>query len=887
MKNSIKKIMIVSAFLLATGASATSVFAQWEDWTDNSNGSGWYDVTPPDTSNNGGWSNWGTPCNYCTTDTSNTGWYDVNTTGSYVGNTGWYDVSSPTYTPATYYTTPTYDTTSYTVPTYTVPTYTAPTYYTSPSTYYAPTYTVPTYTLPTYTSTYNTYYPPTNTYYPPTNTYYPPTTQACTQEAYVCPNGTTVGRTGPNCTFAQCPTTTTNPTTPACTTGGILPSPLPPNYNPNAVTNAPCYCPNGTLLSTNGLTCSTPNVPPTTKTCANGTVVNVSDICYKVCPSGSSVPESQTCPTYCADGTQAINGICYRTCTDGSRVAETQSCPTPNRVCPDGSVVPSNQVCPTRTCANGTVIPVNQTCYKTCSNGTTVPEGSVCYRTCPNGTTIPETNLCPTQSQTCWDGSIIPVTSVCPNQYKVCPNGTSVPLYQTCNRVCANGSIVTDGGVCYRTCPNGATVPETQSCPVVVGFPWVDLSIDRSSVPFGGTAVLTWTSQNTSSCVASNGWTGTRPLQGTEPRYNITNGATYTITCYSPSGTAVSDSVSVFTGTQTIKVNNVVTSIPTEITDTSARCNGIGLIANNANSNAWFEYGETQNLGRTTATANIGSAATAPFSNALVGLKPNTKYFCRAVMANANGTVKGDIVGFTTKSKKTVYVKPVIKTTTTVKKTVTKAKAKEIICSDGSVITVKDSSTAQIISNGGKLVEMQLEKREGELTQGGTVTYRLSYKNNSDSTLKDVAFKITLPQEFVVLSASAGAFDKSTRTITVPMLVLPAGAQGEVTWTIMVNDKAEIGKTVVTPAVVSYTIPGTDTVGDVQDEATAYVMGTIMPANTDGAGTSTSDLVPKKDNRSFLPNSLIEWFALFAILLILMILIRSIYISWKGEKTTH
>lgn len=33
-----------------------------------------------------------------------------------------------------------------------------------------------------------------------------PTPKACTQEAKICPNGKAVGRTGPNCEFAACPT---------------------------------------------------------------------------------------------------------------------------------------------------------------------------------------------------------------------------------------------------------------------------------------------------------------------------------------------------------------------------------------------------------------------------------------------------------------------------------------------------------------------------------------------------------------------------------------------------------------------------------------------------------------------------------------------------------
>lgn len=35
---------------------------------------------------------------------------------------------------------------------------------------------------------------------------------ACTMEAKVCPDGTSVGRTGPKCEFAPCPTQTPNPT---------------------------------------------------------------------------------------------------------------------------------------------------------------------------------------------------------------------------------------------------------------------------------------------------------------------------------------------------------------------------------------------------------------------------------------------------------------------------------------------------------------------------------------------------------------------------------------------------------------------------------------------------------------------------------------------------
>jgi len=51
----------------------------------------------------------------------------------------------------------------------------------------------------------------------------PPQPVACTMEAKLCPDGSSVGRSGPNCEFAACPTTaTTAPTTP-----GIKPTPAP------------------------------------------------------------------------------------------------------------------------------------------------------------------------------------------------------------------------------------------------------------------------------------------------------------------------------------------------------------------------------------------------------------------------------------------------------------------------------------------------------------------------------------------------------------------------------------------------------------------------------------------------------------------------------------
>jgi uncharacterized repeat protein (TIGR01451 family) len=65
------------------------------------------------------------------------------------------------------------------------------------------------------------------------------------------------------------------------------------------------------------------------------------------------------------------------------------------------------------------------------------------------------------------------------------------------------------------------------------------------TIPYNSSAILSWTSSNTTSCVASGAWSGAKPTAGLESTGNLTSGPkTYTITCYGPGGLA-SDSVTI------------------------------------------------------------------------------------------------------------------------------------------------------------------------------------------------------------------------------------------------------------------------------------------------------------------------------------------------------
>ena len=78
-----------------------------------------------------------------------------------------------------------------------------------------------------------------------------------------------------------------------------------------------------------------------------------------------------------------------------------------------------------------------------------------------------------------------------------------------------------------------------------------------------------------------------------------------------------------------------------------------------------------------------------------------------------------------------------------------------------------------------------------------------------------------------------------------------------------------------------YTVPGTNT----QDEVTAYVVGSIMPATTISNQDTGAKKVIGAGERGFMPNSLIEWLALLAILFIIFILGRSVYASYKDDES--
>ena len=78
-------------------------------------------------------------------------------------------------------------------------------------------------------------------------------------------------------------------------------------------------------------------------------------------------------------------------------------------------------------------------------------------------------------------------------------------------------------------------------------LPIVSISATPSSIDYGATASLTWTSTNASSCVASSGWSGNQSLSGTFVTPSLFTSTLYTLSCTGAGGTT----------TQSVNINIV------------------------------------------------------------------------------------------------------------------------------------------------------------------------------------------------------------------------------------------------------------------------------------------------------------------------------------------
>lgn len=95
----------------------------------------------------------------------------------------------------------------------------------------------------------------------------------------------------------------------------------------------------------------------------------------------------------------------------------------------------------------------------------------------------------------------------------------------------------------------GTSYGEDKTFTTSCGGPSVDLKVNNSDGPitisYNTPVTLIWNSSNANYCTAFGGWSGTKPISGSETTGNLTSSKTYTLTCTGSGGSA-SDSVTVY-----------------------------------------------------------------------------------------------------------------------------------------------------------------------------------------------------------------------------------------------------------------------------------------------------------------------------------------------------
>jgi uncharacterized repeat protein (TIGR01451 family) len=299
-----------------------------------------------------------------------------------------------------------------------------------------------------------------------------------------------------------------------------------------------------------------------------------------------------------------------------------------------------------------------------------------------------------------------------------------------------------------------------------------------------------------------------------------------------------------------------ITTLATSIGNNSARLNGLGIINDNAQTNAYFEWGPNLAMNNNTPAISIGNSGSNPYSANIFGLASNTTYYFRAVVTNQFGNSYGDIASFRTSG----------------------STGGGSVAGSSTTIIRNNSNTSSTTVVGGtarpSLVFLSISHNDETIRHGEIVEYVVNYRNISKKNLKDVVIRVVLPKELKFIETSRGYFSETNNTVVVNVGDLYPDEEGSVFVTAQVLSTAEAGKITVVTANLAYTI----VIDNTQEEVFAYSKNTIG----DGFNLGASALF----GVGFLPDSLFGWLLLLLIILLILLAARMAYNHGRPQHQT-
>ncbi len=346
--------------------------------------------------------------------------------------------------------------------------------------------------------------------------------------------------------------------------------------------------------------------------------------------------------------------------------------------------------------------------------------------------------------------------------------------------------------------------------------------------------------------------------------FSPNNTTTYTLRARGDNGSD-SESIRITVGGGGSFYNtNVVTTIATNITQTSAQVNGLITSTNYGNATTYFEYGTNVNLGMRTSSRPTGGNSY--FNEYLSNLSPNTIYFFRAVGEGSNGVSRGAIEVFRTAGYNNNWNNNNTNTTNTNTRII-----RETVVEQGNTVY---GSLSPIM--------LRIENRYQTIGVGDVIDYTVYYKNISISRLTNPMVQVYVPKGVIITNSSRGTFSNESRTLSVPIADLNPNDEGVIYLQAVVEELDANLAQIVTTAVLIYTNPN-----GAQENAMAYVLNNPKVLNGNNLGASAFFF------GNILGLSLIGWLLLIILIMLLILLSRSYYgrrnviTTTTTERTTH
>ena len=320
----------------------------------------------------------------------------------------------------------------------------------------------------------------------------------------------------------------------------------------------------------------------------------------------------------------------------------------------------------------------------------------------------------------------------------------------------------------------------------------------------------------------------------------LSNNTTYYFRCAAQNqyGTSYGSMLSFYTGTGGGVQATAITNLATNIGETSARLNGLGLNLSNIATDGWFEWGTSQSLGNTGSRITLGSVSSNSFYQSLFGLSPNTTYYFRAVVENSNGKAYGDILNFRMNSS---YIPPVIPPEGPVK--------------------VRDASITKTLVN---LTQANGTDTSTSALRGHTVRFTIKAENTGDYTLANTSIKDRIPYYLEFANATEKlAYNDPQREVVWFIGDLPPRESRTVILDVIITDDAPMG-TVITNIARIEADRLTKNSNEVTIRVSDTVTGTVAGAATFFAGGA------------FFPTTFLGWLLLAILILIVILIIRTL-----------